>query len=91
MELLKYSEDGNDDKMTYFMKIKLNGGCGLFFFFLSFLPVCVQALGTPATDRPVHLQDLTGIAMTMGEQMRNNPRKQTQQKRMETQTGKVNL
>lgn len=74
MELLKYSEDGNDDKMAYLIKkIKLNGGCCLFFFF--FLPVCVQALGTPAPDRPVHLQDLTVIAMTMGEQMRNNPRK----------------
>lgn len=33
-----------------------------------FLPVSVQALGTPAPDRPVHLQDLTVIGMTMGEQ-----------------------
>lgn len=55
--------------------IKLNvGGCH-FYFFVFFLPVCMQALGTPAPDRPVHLQDLTVIAMTMGEQMRNNPRK----------------
>lgn len=52
----------------------------LLFFSVFFLPVCVQALGTPASDRPVHLQDLTVIAMTMGEQMRNNPGK-TQQKR----------
>lgn len=40
-----------------------------------FLPVCVQALSTPAPDRPVHLQDLTVSAMTMDEQMSNNPRK----------------
>lgn len=69
MELLKYSEDVNDDKMVHSIKIKLNGGC------LFFLPVCVQALGTPSPDRPVHLQDLTVSAMTMGEQMKNNPRK----------------
>lgn len=59
-------------KWHILLKIKLNGGCCLF---LNFLPVCVQALGTPAPDRPLHLQDLTVIAMTMGEQMRNNPRK----------------
>lgn len=45
----------------------------------------MQALGTPAPDRPVHLQDLTVIAMTMDEQMTNNPRK-TQQRGMATQT-----
>lgn len=42
--------------------------------FLS-LPVCVQALSTPAPDRSVHLQDFTVSAMTMDEQMSNNPRK----------------
>ena len=48
---------------------------GSFFNSSSFLPVSVQALSTPAPNRPVHLQDLTVIAMTMGEQMKNNPRK----------------
>lgn len=50
-----------------------------FSFFSTFLPVCVQALGTPAPDRPVHLQDLTVIAMTMGEQMKNNPENTTEE------------
>lgn len=57
-----------------------------FFVSVSFLPVCVQALGTPAPDRPVHLQDLTVIAMTMGEQMRNEPRENTTE-----EDGKVNV
>lgn len=68
---LKDSENGDKDGIC--MKIKLNGGCGLLLFFF-FLPVCVQALGTPTPDWPVHLQDLTAIAMTMGEQMKNIPR-----------------
>lgn len=60
------------------------------FSFYKFLPVCVQALGTPAPDRPVHLQDLTVIAMTMGEQMRNNPRKHNR-RGWQLRTSKVNL
>lgn len=29
-------------------------------------PVCVQTLGTSAPDGPVHFQDLTAVAVTMG-------------------------
>ena len=61
------------------------GGC---------LPVCVQALGTSAPDRPVHLQDLTVIAMAMGklttneekEKKRRKENPKTQRKRMSNQT-----
>lgn len=35
-------------------------------------PVCVQTLGTSAPDGPVHFQDLTAVAVTMGYQVREN-------------------
>ena len=85
MEVL---EDGGDGDVT---------GRWIFalIFSLIVLPVGVQALGTPAPNRPVHLQGLTAVAMTMGERMENGPRKKQKQKktkkqnRMETRTAKV--
>lgn len=36
------------------------------------VPVGVEALGTPAPNGPVHLQNLAAVAMTTGERMKNN-------------------
>lgn len=55
--LLEYSENGNDDTMAYFMKIKLNGGVSLFFF--HYLFVCRHSALPPRIDRCISRTSLS--------------------------------
>lgn len=62
-------------KMAYFIKIKLSGGCRSFIY-IFYLFVCRHSALPPRIDLCISRTSLA-IAMTMGEQMRNNPRENT--------------